>query len=63
MDIEQLHKFVKDAQEATSATAVANSLDYAVAMLGRMNIIRDIINNNLPEGFDPIPEFDPVPSA
>ncbi len=65
--MEQVHKYVKDAQEATlgitdlrdCATALR---DRATALRDRLVLLREYVNNNLPAGLDPIAEFDPIPA-
>ena len=59
MEMEQIHKYVKDAQEATSG--ITDLLDCATALRDRLVLLREYVNNNLPAGLDPIAEFDPIP--
>ena len=57
--MEQVHKFTKDAQEAIEG--ITDMRDCATALRDRFVLLREYINNNLPAGLDPIPEFGPIP--
>ncbi len=59
--MEQVHKLVKEAQEATTnANIPSNLADYGTAMRDRMELLRQYVNDN--SGLDPIPAFDPLPA-